>query len=116
MRHARFLLVSALALSLAGCNLLGGEAASEPVKTEQAKTKPKPTPTALATPLTEAEVAVIRDGITKAMDEVPPELRNDFQKAFTCDAAKDSSAMTAERIRAITARLKADRSIANCKI
>lgn len=116
MRHARFLLVSAIALSLAGCNFLGGETASEPAKVEQTKAAPKAAPTAVPTPLTEAEVTVIREGIIKAMDEVPPELRNDFQKAFSCDAAKDASPMTPDRIRAITARLKADRSIANCKI
>lgn len=111
MRYARILLASATALSLAGCDMLGSEPAAEPAKVEA-----EPSPAPQATPLTEAEVAVIRDGIEDAMNEVPPELRNDFQKAFSCDAARDPSAMTAERIRKITARLKADRSIINCKL
>lgn len=111
MRSIIPLMLATLVLPLAAC----GEKTPDKPKTQQAA-KPAPAkPAGPVAPLTPAQVTQVRESISKAMDDVPPELRNDFQRLFTCETARDKAPMTAERIRDMTARLKANRGLANCK-
>lgn len=71
------------------------------------------------TPLTEKEVANYRIGVEEAMAKIPPELRNDFQKAFECQAQKNATVPPAQQIEMDgtwivnkTAQIKADRTSA----
>lgn len=80
---------------------------------------PEPTPGAPLTPEAIKELSV---SIETAMSEIPPELRNEFQKAFVCynKAAEAKSkaektpvpTITGDTIRQITASLKAAGGVA----
>ena len=102
------LIATTAALLLSGC---GDRTPAKPKQATQNAQAP-----AVKKPLTPKEVQQIRVSVAQAMDEIPPELRGDFQRLFACDIVRDKSAITGERIRKMTARLKANRSIANCKI
>ena len=82
---------------------------------EAGKETPKPAPQNQQAPRTQAEVKAYADEIGKAMNDIPPELRVDFQKYLVCDLKHDHSLLNGDRIRAMTARLKADRNLAHCQ-
>lgn len=74
-----------------------------------------------AAPVDEAEIKAFTESFEAAMQEVPPELRGDFQKYFTCEIEKNSALPVEEQVqfdaasvREMTAKLKADPSLAQC--
>ncbi len=107
----------AIALLVSACSGAKDEPKPAPKKETAAATKSK-SPNA---PMTPAEVKAFSDSFEKAMGDIPPELREDFQKVFNCEAAKNSKLppekqrnIDAKAVREITDALKKDRSIANC--
>ncbi len=59
--------------------------------------------------------------VEDAMMSIPPELREDYQKAFACEVKRNKAKgdakainVTPEYVKDLTARLKADPSLAKC--
>ena len=70
---------------------------------------------------TEADQKAFNDSFESAMQAVPPESRDDFQKYLTCEIEKNNALPLEEQaqidaayIRNMTAKLKADPSLAQC--
>lgn len=94
----RRILVIGLAIALSACD--GNEA--EPTVEEGAS---EPTAYIPETP------------VDKALVEIPPTERRDFQKAFACEVSRNQSGaieVTPEYIADLRERLKADPSLAEC--
>ena len=96
-----------LSLGLSACGLFS----DDDKQNQTASAAPK----AVQTPLSPKEVETLKVDINTAMSEIPPELRNDFQSFFACEVKRDKSPVTGQRIRSMTAALKADRSLARCQ-
>ena len=105
------LLKSPLALGL--CASLSACSLFEDDKDQKAGSAPAPKP--VQTTLSPKEVETLKVDINTAMGEIPPELRNAFQSYFACEIKRDNSPVTGERIRKMTAALKANRGLANCQ-
>jgi len=94
------------ALGLGACDRIGGEQAA-PAKTAVA-----------AKPAAKKNVnAPVED----AMMAIPPQMRNDYQSAFACEVKRNKAKgeakainVTPDYVRGLTARLKADASLAKC--
>lgn len=64
-------------------------------------------------PLSERDPVAYKNNVESAMQEIPQAMRPDFQKLLTCTikkeaAAKQSTPLTAQKVRDLTAQLKAD--------
>lgn len=107
------------ALSLAACN-----ANAEPENSPEAA--PAEAAVAVATepatksPVEEAEnkreLQAFQDSVEKAMGDIPPELREDFQIAFNCEIERNNASpqpkeIDASTIRDLTAQLKAGKDL-----
>lgn len=104
----KIILIAAGACALAAC---GGQKPNDPPKARtSAGAKAKP-----------ASAKRINAPVEDAMMSIPPEMRADYQKAFACEVKrnkdkKDAKAIdvTPDYVRGLTARLKADPSLARC--
>ena len=117
MRLKNIFLATTL-LALAACGSAGEEAPkadADEVEAPAAETPATQDPAAPGKPKTEAEIkrelAAFQDSVEKAMSDIPPELRDKFQQAFSCEIEKNSKLaepkeINAATIRSITARLE----------
>ena len=118
MRTIAIFAALAVAVPLAACGDRQPETAPTKVET------PKPA----ATPekpkgggMSQAEVKQFSVSFEEAMREIPPELRNDFQKYMECEIqannkrpAADQKQIDGSRVREMTKALQANRALANC--
>lgn len=94
----RGILVIAMAIALSAC----GDQEAEPAAEQD-----NPTPAAY----------VPKTPVDKALVEIPPAERRDFQKALACEVGRNQGEaieVTPEYIESLRARLKEDRSLAEC--
>lgn len=115
--------VIALAIALTAC---GSKKQPEPQPTAATTAVAKPAatpakPEGPKKPLTEVEVKEFHQTFEKAMSDIPPELRADFQKLFQCEVTKNNKLPPASQanidgdwVVQKTAELKANRALANC--
>lgn len=101
---------SMLALSACG---EGSNADAPPVANTVQVAKPKP--------LSQTDPEAYHDNLESAMKEVPASMRIDFQNLLTCTVRKEAALgaakpLTAERVRQMTAQIKADpAAVTNCQ-
>lgn len=108
-------------MMLAAC---GGQETDTPAETgaeTEAPATAATEPAGAGEPLNDAEVKEFAESFESAMQAVPPELRADFQEYLTCEIEKNNARPAEEQIqidaaqvRSMTAKLKADPSLANC--
>lgn len=100
----------------------GGQEAETPIKEGGSPAATSSDPDSPSTePMGEAEIKEFADDFEAAMQAVPPELRADFQKYLTCEIETNNARpvdqqiqIDASHIRSMTAKLKADPSLASC--
>lgn len=104
----------ALTIALAGCGSKGKEPEQKP---QPAAVKPKPAPAKVTpkAPMTPAQVQQFHVSFEDAMKEIPPELRQQWQKLFECEIKKNAKLPAAQQrnfdgdaVRELTAQLKRD--------
>lgn len=118
MKNITIMAVLAAALPLAAC----GDKQPEPKPTAVASPKPVATPDKPKDGgMSAAEVKQFSVTFEEAMREIPPELRNDFQKYMECEIqanAKrppaDQKQIDGSRVREMTKALQANRALASC--
>lgn len=108
----------ALALSLTACGGTPEKNSQNPSQKSEAKPATKP---ATKGPMDKQQIEEFKVSFEKAMGDIPPELREDFQKVFNCEIVKNNKLPADKQrnidgaaVREMTAALKKDRSIANC--
>lgn len=105
-----YILLGAIALALSACNNASEDAASP--RGAAPSTAPE-VPAAPPQPV--EDIASFKDSLEKAMADIPPDLREKFQAAFSCEIELNKTRpvpreMNAETIRDLTAQLKAGTS------
>ena len=108
-------------MMLAACGGQESDAPAEAVTETEAPAATAAEASGAGEPLNEAEVKEFAESFESAMQAVPPELRADFQEYLTCEIeannarpAEQQIQIDAAHVRSMTAKLKADPSLANC--
>ena len=94
------------AMALGACDRPGANEKAPPKTTAAAKPAPKKN---------------VNAPVEDAMMAIPPQMRNDYQSAFACEVKRNKAKgeakainVTPDYVRGLTARLKADASLAKC--
>lgn len=108
-------------MMLAACGGQESDTPAEAVTEAEAPAAAAAEASGAGEPLNEAEVKEFAESFESAMQAVPPELRADFQEYLTCEIeannarpAEQQIQIDAAHVRSMTAKLKADPSLANC--
>lgn len=118
MKTIAIMAVLAAALPLAAC----GDRQPEPAPTKVETPKPAATPDKPKDGgMSQTEVKQFSNNFEEAMRDIPPELRNDFQKYMECEIQANNKRPEADRkqidgnaVREMTKALQANRALASC--
>ena len=123
MKIALTLIALSASLSLAACSDKEDANAVDlsPAALNGTKTPPKPKAKEKGAAMTPEEIKAFAGSFEDAMREIPPELREDFQKYMDCEIkandkrpADQKKAIDAARVIEMTAALKGNKALATC--